>query len=320
MREHARIARFFAPLALDEPGSFSLEDDAAAIKPPAGQSLILTTDSVIAGIHVMPNASAEQVARKLVRRNLSDLAAMGAVPWRYLLNLHTPPGTTDAWFAEFAQTLAEEQENFGMVLIGGDSTSGPGPLHATLTCLGLIDGKPSRRSGAKAGDALYVSGTIGDSALGLQLLKRKLKAPPQVRKFLTARYHQPLPRLALGAVLGGIASAVIDISDGLVADASRMAQASGLGVMIEREAVPLSGAAMTLVQKNPSLWETVLTGGDDYELCFTAPWSMTERVGKLAAKLKLPLTRIGSVTKERGVKLLDIGGKEIHVAQGGYEH
>ena len=320
MREHERIAAFFAPLAAHEPGSFSLTDDAAVLEAPAKRRLVITTDSVIQGTHVLPRATAAQLARKLVRRNLSDLAAMGASPWRYSVNLHTPETLADAWFAEFAATLQAEQEAFGMALVGGDSTSGKKPIHATMTCFGLLDQSPVLRSTAQAGDVLYASGTIGDAALGLALLTHQTSAAREQLEFLAARYHAPTPRIALGRALAGIATAMIDISDGLLADAKKLADASRVHLMIEREAVPLSPAVRQLLSLHPDHWSRILTGGDDYELLFTAPWKSMETVEALATKLETPITRIGSVSQGTGITLRDARGETLPIGTMGYEH
>jgi thiamine-monophosphate kinase len=301
MAERDRIARHFAPLTKNEPGSFHLTDDAAVLNLPTGRQLVVTTDSVIEGIHVLPGASAAQIAQKLVRRNLSDLAAMGAAPWRYFLNLHTPAAKDDDWFAEFAAMLRREQEQFAMALAGGDSTSGGNTVHATLTCLGLVE-TPLLRSTAQAGDDVYVSGTIGDAALGLYLLKQGVTATE-----LAARYHCPEPRLALGQKLHGVASAAIDISDGLLGDAQQLAQASGKALALERAAIPLSQAVRTMLARDEKLWAAILTGGDDYELLFTAPASKRTTLPK-------GVTRIGLVTEGTGVTL---DGQPV---QGGWEH
>ncbi len=316
MREHQRIAAFFAPLAAAEGGSFGLTDDAAVLIPPKGKKLVITTDSVIEGIHVPKDATPTQITQKLIRRNLSDLAAMGATPWRYLLNIHTPPTTSDTWFAEFARALAKEQQHFGLTLTGGDTASVKGPIHATMTCLGLLDGKPLLRSGAKPGDVLYVSGTIGDAVLGLRLVQKRLDVPAAHHTFLMRRYYQPEPRLALGQKLQGLASAAIDCSDGLLADAVKLAA----GITIERNAVPLSPAARALLHNNKMLWETILSGGDDYELIFTAPRAQAKSIAVLSKKLGLPLTPIGRVTKRRGFILLDAHGKALPTHRMGFEH
>lgn len=299
MAERDRIAHYFAPLSQEEPGAFNLTDDAALL-----ESLVYTTDSVIEGIHVMPGSTAAQVARKLVRRNLSDLAAMGARPWRYLLNLHTPSSLPDVWFADFAATLREEQERFGMVLAGGDSTTGGNVVHATLTCIGRTDGTVLRRNNAQAGDDVYVSGTLGDAALGLHILKQNdFKVRGEHAAHLIDRYETPQPRLELGAKLHGIASACMDISDGLLSDAERMAQASGVQFALECELLPLSKAAQ---EAGVPALQAALHGGDDYELLFTAPVSAREALEEMG------VTRIGTVRKGSGL-LLD--GKEV-VSQG----
>jgi thiamine-monophosphate kinase len=317
MAERARIARFFAPLAAGEPGSFQLMDDAASLTPPPGQRLILTTDSVIEGLHVPMGASPEDIARKLVRRNLSDLAAMGAQPWRYSLNLHTPRGQADDWFARFADTLAAEQTRYGMILVGGDSTSGEASAcHATLTCLGLCDGALLLRNGARAGEDIYVSGTLGDAAYALTLLQQNASVPPA----LLARYLAPEPRLALGQALRGIATAAVDISDGLLADLSQLLAASGVGADVLRDTIPLSLALREATAHDETCWQHALSGGDDYELCFSAPVIEREAIAALAARLDLPLTRIGTVMAQRELAILDARGKKITPTAHGWEH
>jgi thiamine-monophosphate kinase len=316
MAERDRIARYFAPLAAGEAGSFHLTDDAAVLAPPAGQSLVITTDSVIESIHVLAQATPQQFAQKLMRRNLSDLAAMGATPWRYTLNLHTPFGLADEWFAAFAATLHSEQRLFNLTLIGGDSTSGGDAIHTTMTCIGLVEGAPLRRSGATQGDDLYVSGTLGDAAYALTLLQQN--AP--IDDALAARYHCPSPRLELGNMLRGVATSAIDISDGLVADIGQICSASTCAARIETSALPLSShlknAALSTAQKI----QFALSGGDDYELCFTAPTSMAAAIATLSETLQLPLTRIGEITQGHGVEVMDENGATIRLATHGFEH
>lgn len=314
MAEQARIAQLFAPLSVGVSGSFSLTDDAAVLDVPPGKQLVITTDSVIEGIHVMNTASPEQFAQKLVRRNLSDLAAMGATPWRYFLNLHSSGFVRKEWVAVFARTLAEEQALFDMALAGGDSSSGGDRVHTTMTCLGLLEGPPLLRSTARVGDAVFVSGTIGDAALGLRILQHQLHAPA-VEAHLLMRYHRPEPRLALGQQLIGLATSCIDISDGLLGDAQHIAQASGVGLALETTAIPLSDAARQVVTDQPDLFLTLLGGGDDYELLFTAPPTMQTRLATLSEALALPLTRIGTVVVGNG---LTLDGKPI--TPRGYEH
>jgi thiamine-monophosphate kinase len=314
--ERARIARYFAPLTAGEAGSFSLTDDAAILTPPAGQQLVITTDSVIENIHVLAHASAAQFARKLVRRNLSDLAAMGARPWRYSINLHTPRGLADDWFAEFAATLAEEQAHFNMVLIGGDSTSGDGAIHTTMTCFGLLEGTALRRNSAQAGDDLYVSGTLGDAALALPMLQHGQPVPED----FAARYHMPEPRLALGHALKTIATAALDISDGLLQDIAQLCRASAVGATLLRDDIPLSDEARSILAVDATAWDFILGGGDDYELAFTAPPEKRAEIAALAMQLNLPLTRIGIVTEGDEIQLLDEYGEQVDIGKIGWEY
>lgn len=316
MGERARIARYFAPLAAAEAGSFCLTDDAAVLTPPAGQQLVITTDSVIESIHILPGATPQQFAQKLLRRNLSDLAAMGATPWRYTLNLHTPRDLPTSWFDAFAATLAIEQQQFGLTLIGGDSTSGGETIHCTLTCFGLLDGAALRRNSAVIGDDLYVSGTVGDAAYALHLLQRK----QLVDDALAAQYHCPEPRLALGKMLHGIATSAIDISDGLLADVEQLCTASNCAASITRDLIPLSAALRVSITQDDSAWRFALSGGDDYELCFTAPTAQRVTIQDIAQTLGLPLTRIGNMTQGNGIQLFDANNSEIPITHSGWEH
>lgn len=316
MAERARIARYFAPLTQGEPGAFNLSDDAAVLSPPAGKKMVITTDSVIQHIHVLADATPQQFAQKLVRRNLSDLTAMGAEPWRYTLNLHTPAGLAEDWFATFAAALAAEQTQFDMVLVGGDSTSGGNVIHTTMTCFGLVEGTPLRRSGAQVGDDLYVSGTVGDAALALFMLQNKLDIPEE----FAARYHCPEPRIALGQLLQPFASSAIDISDGLMSDISQLCTASHVGACVMRDALPLSPPAQQLLQQSERSWQYILNGGDDYELLFTAHPSQRDWIEIQAYSLQLPLTRIGTITEALEVTLLDEHQQPVAVGSAGFEH
>lgn len=301
MKEREIIAEFFAPLTEGEPGSFSLTDDAALLAVPENQKLVVTTDSVIEAVHVLPDATPEQFAMKLVRRNLSDLAAMGATPWRYLLNVRVPRGMERQWFVRFSQALLREQERFGMVLAGGDTTIGGDGVHLTLTALGLVENNPLHRHGARPGDTVYVSGTIGDAALGLAMLQ----ADSNAKGAWIERYHTPLPRLTLGNALRGIATAAIDCSDGLLKDTARLAEASNAGIALQLASVPVSEPTRQLLDAAPNsearsaIWQTILHGGDDYELIFTAPPAAQTSLQEMARFLALPLTAIGIVTEEQ---------------------
>jgi thiamine-monophosphate kinase len=315
MAERARIATLFAPLSASESGAFHLTDDAAVLTPPQGMALVITTDSVIESVHVLGDATPAQFAQKLVRRNLSDLAAMGAAPWRYSLNLHTPVGLAEDWFAAFAATLAREQTHFDMVLVGGDSTSGGALIHTGMTCYGLLAHAPLRRNGAHIGDDLYVSGSIGDAALALRLLQHH----QPIDDALAARYHAPTPRLELGKMLHGHATAAIDISDGLLADIGQLCAASHCGADIDYAVLPLSQHLANAALDAASVAALALSGGDDYELCFTAPVSARSAIAGIATQLALPLTRIGCITAG-GIRVLDASGAAMAVQRTGWEH
>jgi thiamine-monophosphate kinase len=284
--EFALIARHFRPLA--GPGALGLGDDAAVLTVPAGRELVIAADALVAGVHFLPDDPPDLVARKLLRTNLSDLAAMGAAPLGYLVTVSVPKDTGDAWFAGFAAGLAADQAAFGLTLLGGDTTSTPGPVSLSLTILGTVaPGTALRRNGARPGDGVWVSGTIGDGALGLLSATRRLDDPTGA---LLDRYRLPRPRLALGLALHGIATAAMDVSDGLVQDLGHICRASALGAEIEAGLVPLSEAARAA---GPALLETCLTGGDDYELLLAVPQAHEAALREAARATGIAVTRIG---------------------------
>jgi thiamine-monophosphate kinase len=320
--EFGIIADFFAPLAKDAPGAFGLTDDAAQLAVEPGQDLIVTTDALVAGVHFLADSDSASLARKALRVNLSDLAAMGALPRGYLLALALPEEADDTWLAGFAEGLATDQAEFDIALLGGDLVATPGPLTICLTALGEVSaGSALRRAGAIPGDAIYVSGTIGDGALGLKATRGGLGALSDAeRAHLTDRYQLPRPRLALGRRLVGLARAALDVSDGLVADLGHVCEASACGADLEAERVPLSPAARTAVSDDPELLEDVLTGGDDYELLFTVAPEDEAGVTALARELALPLTRVGRITAAAGVRVIDADGELLDLGTGGYQH
>jgi thiamine-monophosphate kinase len=320
--EFERIERLFAPLAAGFPGALGLTDDAALIRPTDGHELVVTTDTIVAGVHYVGDESPDLVARKLLRMNLSDLASMGARPVAYTLNVALPPDLEDDWLEAFTQGLAVDHAEFGIALAGGDSVSTPGPVTLTVTAFGEVPaGTALRRSGAKAGDIVFISGTVGDGALGLKVQRGQLPALPQAqRDALTARYRLPQPRLACGMRLRGIAHAAIDVSDGLVADLGHIADTSGVAARIDAASVPLSAAASAALALDPALRDTVLSGGDDYELLFTVPPASVGGVAALSQALALPLTAIGAIEPGRGVRVLDADGAEIALAAKGFTH
>ena len=258
----------------------------ALLSPPAGKELVLTVDALVAGVHFLPSDPPDLVARKLLRVNLSDLAAKAAIPLGYLLTIAAPADTADDWFAAFAAGLGEDQRSFGCHLLGGDSTATPGPLTLSLTAIGTVDaGRAVLRRGAAAGHGIWVTGTIGDGALGLAALQGRLADPSG---FLAQRYHLPEPRLGLR--LAGIAAASMDISDGLVQDLGHLCRAAGLAAEIETALVPLSEPARAA---GPAWLEACLTGGDDYELLLAVPPSSEAALLAEAKRATLAITRIG---------------------------
>jgi len=324
--EFALIERLFAPLAKD-PGAYGLKDDAATIPSWPGEDLVITKDAMVAGIHFFDSDPPDLIARKLVRVNLSDLAAKGAVPRAYLLDLMLPKTVTENWIGEFARGLALDQEEYGVQLIGGDTDATPGPVAIAITAFGEVaTGSMVRRRGARAGDAIFVTGTIGDSALGAEVLRGALAGvEPVAANFLVGRYRLPQPRAALGPRLIGLASSAIDVSDGLVADLRHVCEASGLVSIVEAARVPLSAAARTVLAASPAHLAAVLTGGDDYEILFTAPPTAADKLAPLSQALDVTITEIGrmrspsNATEDR-VTVLDHNGLLIPIRRGGWTH
>lgn len=318
--EFGRIREYFAPLA--GLGSLELTDDAALLDCPPGYRLVVTVDQLVEGVHFLPDDPPDLVARKLMRRNLSDLAAMGATPRHYLVTSALPKTHDDDWVRRFAEGLAEDQHRYGLALLGGDSTSTPGPAALTLTAIGQVaSGQEIRREGAQPGDHLWVSGTIGDAFLGLKALRGEFpKLAAGHRDALAARFRLPEPRCNLGPSLIGIAHAMIDVSDGLVADLGHICQTSGVAATVELSLVPLSQAARELVAGDAALLPMLVTGGDDYELLFAAPLEADDEIASLSRGLGLPITRIGAIDDGAGVRVVDGDSREVPLASPGWRH
>jgi thiamine-monophosphate kinase len=318
--EFERIARFFAPLAA--PGGLGLLDDAALVDCRAGRRLVITADAMVAGIHFRPEDPAEFVARKLLRVNLSDLAAMGARPLYYLLTTALPAALGAQWVEDFARGLGQDQQLYQVALLGGDSVSTPGPAALSLTAIGEIAaGAEIRRSGARPGDEIWVSGTIGDAWLGLGVLRGDHPGlAGEHHAALIRRFQLPEPRVALGPALFGLADAMIDISDGLVADLGHICEQSRVSAVIELAALPLSPAASVLATADPGLLPRLATGGDDYELLFTAAPQHAAAITAAGAACAVPVTCIGRIGPGTGVRLLDAAGGEVAVDRIGWRH
>jgi thiamine-monophosphate kinase len=318
--EFERIRRLFAPLA--GPGGLGLLDDAALVDCPAGQRLVVTADAIVAGVHYLPDDPPDLVGRKLLRVNLSDLAAMGARPLYYLLTTALPAALGSDWLAEFTRGLAEDQRRFGINLLGGDSVATTGPAVLSLTAIGEVAaGMEVRRNDARAGDLVWVSGTIGDAFLGLALLRGAYpQLAPAYRTELIGRFQVPDPRVDLGCRLAGVAHAMIDISDGLIADLGHICETSCVAAVVELASLPLSSAAKVITDEEPGVRIAMAAGGDDYELLFTAPADSTKTIDDLSWVLDLPITRIGTIEPGEGVRLVDAEGRTIPVGQSGYRH
>lgn len=310
--EFALIARYFRPLA--GAGALGLADDAAVISPPSGRDLVLTVDAMVGGVHFLPDDPPELVGRKLLRVNLSDLAAKGATPLGYLLTVSAPRDTPDAWFAAFARGLAQDQAEFAISLLGGDTTSTSGPVSLSLTAIGHVaPGAMVRRDGAHPGDGVWVTGTIGDGALGLAVARGKLADPTG---FLLNRYRLPQPRV--GLAIAGIAAASMDISDGLVQDLGHLCRAGGVGAEIDAGALPLSNTARAA---SPDWLTACLTGGDDYELLLAVPPPAEPALRQAAHAAGVPITRIGRFRAGNPtVTVRGPDGAPMQLATGGWSH
>jgi thiamine-monophosphate kinase len=319
--EFELIARYFAPLARTFAGAGGLESDNAYLPADGRHDVAVKTDTIVSGVHFFDNEAPERVAAKALRVCLSDLAAGGAVPYVYQLSLALPKGWQERWVAGFARGLAADQRRYGIVLCGGDTVVTPGPLTITITAFGQVPGgKGLGRGGARAGDDLWASGTIGDAALGLRVARGALKAiGARDRTFLEGRYRLPRPRNALGNQLIGIARAAADVSDGLLADVGHIAKASQLAVHVERDQVPLSTAARHALAVEPALWAEVLGGGDDYELVIAVPPRRAEALRVAARQAQVKMTRIGRFEEGQGVRLT-VGGRAMPISRAGYVH
>jgi len=318
------IERYFAPLAEHTPGAFGLRDDAGLIAPREGMDLVLTTDMIVEGVHYLKNAAPRDIAHKALGVNVSDLCAKGADPSVYLLSI-TLSGTPDPqWLDELSEGFAEAQSDYGCTLLGGDTVHAPGPAAISITAAGFVpEGEMVHRSGARAGNHVYVTGTIGDAALGLPLLQEAgadhLSA--EQAEFLKRRYWRPQPRLAAIPVVRAHASAAMDISDGLAGDFAKLCSASSVGGVINAADVPLSDAAARWLAHEPKHLGNVLTGGDDYEVLMSVPDENISAFEGDCASSGLQISRIGRITsRNEGVHVLGQDGTAMQFEQLSYDH
>lgn len=298
-------------------------DDCALIKVFAGCELAISTDTLVEGVHFFPNADAEKLGHKSLAVNLSDLTAMGAAP-RYVTLALTLPSIDEAWLAAFSRGFFALADEFDIELIGGDTTRGP--LSITLTVMGEIEaGRALRRDGAGAGDDIWVSGTLGGAALALMHMQKKISLQPHIFSRVEDRLHRPYPRVALGRVLVGKATSAIDISDGLVADLGHICERSKLSAVIERDLLPLASSLMSVRAdlRADLVNACALSGGDDYELCFTATAAARAEIEVASAKCGVAVTRIGAMKiydPNQSVKVIDELGQDVSPNKSGYDH
>lgn len=324
--EDRLIARYFRPLATD-PGALGLLDDAATITPPPGSDVVLKTDAIVGGVHFFPDDPPDLLAKKALRVNLSDLAAKGARPAGFLLSLALPATVGEDWLEAFARGLGEDARTYHCPLMGGDTDRTPGPLTIAVAAFGIVPcGTMVRRRGARPGDLVIVTGTIGDGALGLFVRRDPTTAmrwqlDPAQRDHLLERYLLPQPRNAIAEALRQHATAAMDVSDGLAGDLAKLCDVSGVGADIEVARVPLSAAARKAIASDTSLLETALTGGDDYEVVATVPPGGRDALMAAAAAAGVALTEIGSIGADRpGARFLDHAGKPLLFKKASFSH
>jgi thiamine-monophosphate kinase len=320
--EFETIRKLLTPLAHPEWGR-GLADDVAVLPSRPGFDLVLTKDAIVEGVHFLPDDPLDTVAQKLLRVNLSDLAAKGAEPFGYLLACHWSERCGWPEREAFVAGLARDQKTFGVALLGGDTVVTPGPASFSLTLLGWTPkGRTVGRNGARPGHAVFVTGQIGDGFLGLQAARGALTLDPERLTALTEHYRRPMPQLAFGPVIRDMANASLDVSDGLVADLGHIAEASSVGIEIDLELTPLSlaGQAWLDGRVDPqAALEQLATGGDDYEIAFTAPAGDEAALRREAERRHVRLTRLGEVTTGQGVTAR-FGGKPVALVKTGFTH
>lgn len=309
------IERYFAPLA--GPAGLGLKDDVAVLKPPPGKELLITKDLILESVHFRPDDPPETIAFKALAVNVSDCVAKGGDPKLYWLGLALPQSTDDQWLHAFSKGLQEAQDRFGCVIAGGDTTRSKTGLMVSLTLVGeCLENGTVLRSGASAGDEVYVTGTLGDAALGFCCLQQGVEGYAS----LVSAYRRPVPPHTFGPRLTGLATASADISDGLIADARHIADTSGVQVVLYEDRLPISEEARRFLEDHPEHEEKVWSGGDDYQILFTASGKDRKAIAALAEATNIPVTRIGSVHKGQDVQLLDKSGQIVQVTYGGYRH
>ncbi|WP_439409920.1 thiamine-phosphate kinase [Bradyrhizobium sp. DASA03076] len=319
--EDSLIARYFKPLATD-PGALALVDDAAILSA-SGDDIVVTTDAVVEGVHYLATDPPDTIARKALRVNLSDLAAKGASPAGFVLTLALR-SKEDAWLRPFADALGEDAKSFACPLLGGDTVSTPGPQIISITAFGRVPkGRMVGRTGASPGDLIFVTGTIGDAALGLDVLTGGVAAAaltdPAARDYLVDRYRVPRPRNALASIVRDYASAAMDVSDGLAGDLAKLCTASGVSAVVNAHQVPASPAAAIAISAVG--FEKLVSGGDDYEVLCAVPEGRSAAFSRAAEQAGVQITMIGTIIAGQGApQWIDAQGREIKLRRLSYSH
>jgi thiamine-monophosphate kinase len=318
LSEFELIRRFFTYPARH--AVLGVGDDAAIVRAGKGTELVISTDMLVAGTHFFHDADPRKLGHKALAVNLSDLAAMGATPRWATLSIALPQVDT-RWLAAFMSGFMRLARRHRVDLVGGDTTRGP--LNICVQIMGEVPrGRALRRDRARAGDDVWVSGALGDAALALAVRRGRIPAAPRERRALMRRLDAPVPRVRLGIALRGIARSAIDISDGLIADLGHICESSRVAAVVGLPDLPCSALLKRQLDR-PAARAALLSGGDDYELCFTAGRGQREAIGRLARRLRLKLTRIGRIARRRGtprVTVLDAAGRPIAIERGGFEH
>jgi thiamine-monophosphate kinase len=324
--EERLIAKYFAPIA-NHPGALRLSDDAAMLTPPPGCDIVLTKDAIVGGVHFFPEEPADAIARKALRVNLSDLAAKGAAPAGFLLALALLEHVTDSWLESFAKGLGADADAYACPLLGGDTVKTPGPLMVSITAFGFVpQGGMVHRHGAKPGERIIVTGTVGDAALGLRLRNdadagRRWNLDKKSREHLLDRYLLPQPRSVLAKLVQAHASAAMDVSDGLAGDLAKLCRTSGVTAQIDVARVPLSDAARTALAAEPALIETILSGGDDYEIVCTVPAAQSDDFIAAAQAAGVAAADIGAATAGEGPpRFIGADGKPLRLRKTSFSH
>ena len=313
--EFELIARHFTRPAAN--AVLGVGDDCALVDVSNGMDLAVSTDTMVSGTHFFPDVDPENLGHKALAVNLSDMAAMGAMPYWVLLAL-TLPKVDHAWLASFAKGFFDLATEYNVSLVGGDTTRGP--LSLTVTIMGEVPaGAALRRSDAKAGNDIWVSGNIGDAALAVAHRHGRIKLDEADYKEAVMRLYEPTPRVSLGQALRGMATSAIDISDGLLADLGHICRLSGVGATVELASIPVSAIGAKHASSDAGL-SAIFAGGDDYELCFTAPPNSRESIADLADNLGIPLTRIGQIRRGKGVNIVGADGKPMKIDGRGFDH